>query len=257
MTHSNPDDFKPWSIPMVDPTDDLATKTNAINKRADWQYEPPEETLELKPLTAHDIEQIRQLAYQDGLSEGHTQGYDEGHSKGYEAGFMKGEAEGLSQGLEQGKKDGLQRVEIQAELFKSLANTLFHPISKIDDSLEEQLLHLTLALTKSVLQVEVQTNPAIITQALQTGYGILPMAQTHYTVTLNPEDHAIIVAHFGAEQIKKNGWQLTHNSAISRGGCDITSINNSVDMTIERRMRQVLDKFMLEQGLVNGTNTQG
>lgn len=255
MTTSSGNDFKTWSIPQVEPSDVQATGTNAINKRAGWKFEPPEEEIELKPLTAQDIDEIRQAAYQDGLTQGHAEGIEKGHEEGYATGFAKGEAEGLITGNEAGKKEGLQRVELHAELFKSLANTLFHPISKIDDSLEEQLLHLTLALTKSVLQVEVSTNHEVITHALRTGYSVLPMAQEQYAVKLNPEDLDIVIAHFGAEQITKNAWQFSSDPSISRGGCDITTVNNSVDMTIERRMRQVLDKFMLEQGLLNGTNT--
>lgn len=255
MTHSSNNDFKPWSIPQVTPTDVQTTNTNAINKRPGWKFEPPEEEIELKPLTARDIEEIRQAAYQDGLTQGHAEGLELGHEEGYASGFAKGEAEGVESGTKTGTKEGLQRVELHAELFKSLANTLFHPISKIDDSLEEQLLHLTLALTKSVLQVEVKTNPEVITQALQTGYNVLPMAQAYYSVKLNPKDLDIVTEHFGSEQIEQNGWQFTSDPTISRGGCDITTVNNSVDMTIERRMRQVLDKFMLEQGLLNGTNT--
>lgn len=255
MTESPNNDFKAWSIPKVEPSDVQNTNTNAINKRPGWKFEPPEEEIELKPLTAQDIEEIRQAAYQDGLIQGHAEGLEQGHEKGYAKGFAKGEAEGLVTGNETGTKEGVQRVELHAELFKSLANTLFHPISKIDDSLEEQLLQLTLALTKSVLQVEVNTNHDVITQALQTGYSVLPMAQEHYAVKLNPEDLDIVTKHFGSEQIEKNGWQFTADPTISRGGCDITTVNNSVDMTIERRMRQVLDKFMLEQGLLNGTNT--
>lgn len=256
MTNHTTDDFKAWSIPTVAQQEELASGTNAINKKPGWQYEPPEEEVELKPLTAQDIEEIRQSAYQDGLAQGHEEGYEKGHAEGYEAGFEKGESEGKVEGVGQGKKDGLQRVELQAELFKSLANTLFHPITKIDDSLEEQLLQLTLALTKSVLQVEVNTNPDVIIQALKTGYSVLPMAQEIYTVKLNPEDIEIVIAHFGEEQITQNGWQFASDPNIARGGCDITTLNNSVDMTIERRMRQVLDKFMLEQGLIHGTNAE-
>lgn len=255
MTESSNNNFKAWSFPQVEPNDVQRPNTNAINKRPGWKFEPPEEEIELKPLTAKDIEEIRQAAYQEGVTQGHAEGFEQGHEEGYAQGFAKGEAEGLVTGNEVGTKEGLQRVELHAELFKSLANTLFHPISKIDDSLEEQLLQLTLALTKSVLQVEVSMNNDIITQALQTGYSVLPMAQEHYAVKLNPEDLDIVTEHFGCEQIARNGWQFTADPTISRGGCDITTVNNSVDMTIERRMRQVLDKFMLEQGLLNGTNS--
>lgn len=255
MNNADLNDLSAWQIPEIQEA--TSSATNALNKAPQRSVAVSQEEIEedLPPLTASDLDEIRQSAFQDGLTQGHAEGYDKGHSEGYEAGFAKGESEGHIQGVEQGKKDGLNRVEIQAELFKSLANTLFHPISKIDDVLEEQLLQLVLQLTRSVLDVEVQTNPKIIVGALQQGIKVLPLNETHYQVSLHPQDLEIIQTHFTAEVIAEQHWQFVPDETVSRGGCDIVTHNNSVDMTIERKMRQVLDRFMLEQGLLHGSDT--
>jgi len=44
---------------------------------------------------------------------------------------------------------------------------------------------------------------------------------------------------------------LVEAPAMERGGCDITTAQNAVDVSIERRCRDVIDKFLLNQGLSN------
>ena len=62
-------------------------KTNALGKKRNWVYEPPEsEEAEPQPLTAQEIEDIRQAASEEGFS----QGKEEGFAKGYEEGKTKG-----------------------------------------------------------------------------------------------------------------------------------------------------------------------
>ena len=65
--NSTPDDefneAKSWDLPFLSDeksTQDLQ-RTNALNRRSDWKYEPPEpEEEEILPPTAEEIEAIRQ-----------------------------------------------------------------------------------------------------------------------------------------------------------------------------------------------------
>ena len=65
------------------------------------------------------------------------------------------------------------------------------------------------------------------------------------------EDIELVKAHFGEEEMTKKGWNLVEAPAMERGGCDITTAQNAVDVSIERRCRDVIDKFLLNQGLSN------
>ena len=49
-------------------------------------------------------------------------------------------------------------------------------------------------------------------------------------------------------QLLQSGFE-TQAPAMERGGCDITTVQNAVDVSIERRCRDVIDKFLLNQGL--------
>ncbi|MFT6918685.1 MAG: flagellar assembly protein FliH, partial [Cognaticolwellia sp.] len=86
-----------WSAPNVQPDEDTSVnKTNALGQPMNWRYEPPEETEvnDPVPLTAQDIEDIRQAAFEEGFSEGRAdgfaKGFDEGKTSGHDAGLISG-----------------------------------------------------------------------------------------------------------------------------------------------------------------------
>ncbi|MEC8377518.1 MAG: flagellar assembly protein FliH, partial [Pseudomonadota bacterium] len=57
FSDSEANEAKKWDLPFVD--DPSAVKedepTNALNRRSDWKYEPPEEEEEILPPTAEEI----------------------------------------------------------------------------------------------------------------------------------------------------------------------------------------------------------
>ena len=86
FSESEANDAKTWDLPFVE--DATARKkdatTNALNRRSDWKYEPPEEVEEISPPTADEIEAIRQAAFDEGHSEGKATGYEERKAQGLE-----------------------------------------------------------------------------------------------------------------------------------------------------------------------------
>ena len=75
---------KAWDLPFVEDARQQQDdgKTNALNFRSDWKYEPPEEEEEILPPTADEIEAIRQAAYDEGYAEGKATGFEEGKQEG-------------------------------------------------------------------------------------------------------------------------------------------------------------------------------
>ena len=68
---------------------------------------------------------------------------------------------------------------------------------------------------------------------------------------MHPQDIALVVEHFGQDTIIKNNWQLVESPSIKRGGCEINTENNSVDVSIERRCKDIFARFLNEQGISN------
>lgn len=248
------DSAKAWDLPFVE--DEHAekvkeTRTNAINRRSDWKYEPPEEEEEILPPTLEEIEAIRQAARDEGYAEGRSLGYEEGHQEGVIAGQQVGHEEGLAAGLEEGKAQGKEEVEQAAKQWATLSDTLHAPLAQVNDDTRNQLVRLAVTLARAVVRTEIKTNEDVILQALSEGLKTLPINETRYQFQMHPEDIELIKSHFGEETVAEKNWHFVEAPGMSRGGCDITTTQNAVDVSIERRSRDVLDRFLNEQGLAD------
>lgn len=243
--------IKTWDLPYVEDTNqtlDLKT-TNAFNHRSDWKYEPPEEEVEILPPTAEEIEGIRAAAQADGFAQGQQEGLEQGLAEGRKQGQEEGLALGLKEGTEQGLASGELSIKEHIAIWSELAEKLHKPVSRVELALEQELVLLAVSLAKAVIRSEVKTNSDIIFQALSEGLKALPIHEKQYEIHLHPEDVALINEHFTAQDIEKHNWVFVETLSLSRGGCDIVTHTNAVDVTIERRVRDILDKFLLEQGL--------
>lgn len=257
LAQKRAEQVRSWELPFVeDETEIEPDRTNALNRTSDWKYEPPEEEEEVLPPTAKEIEEIRHNAWQEGFEQGRTEGFEKGHQQGLEQGL----AEGTEQGLEQGKNEGLaagkEKVDELVSNWQQLIDQLVQPVEKVDAELEKELVQLAVSLARAVIRTEVQTNEKVILQALSEGLKVLPIQDKGYQIHLHPEDIQLIRGHFTEQEIESHHWQLVETPGMTRGGCDIVTQNNAVDLSVERRVRQVLDKFLLEQGLSTDTKPQ-
>jgi flagellar assembly protein FliH len=249
-TDEQDEEMTAWELPYVEDTQKLLdTTTNAFKYKSDWKYEPPEEEVEILPPTAQELEAM-QTAAQD---EGFAKGQQEGHTKGYAEGLAQGQEEGLALGLEEGTKQGLETAKEQIEIdllaWRNLIDSLQAPVSKVEQKLEKELVLLAVSLARSVIRCEVTTNQDLIFQALSEGLKTLPIQEDLYQIHLNPSDLSLVTNHFSPEEISQHKWQLIASPELSAGGCEIVTKTNAVDVSVERRVKDVLDKFLLEQGL--------
>jgi flagellar assembly protein FliH len=251
------EEYTKWAIPDVSGPERETTQSALHIHRQQTPSAPSEQVHETpQPLTAEDIESIRQAAFDEGYQEGLTLGQREGQAQGHAEGYAKGEQEGLLTGIKNGEKEGFANVKAKAELFESLATKLFDPLQQIDDNVEQQLLLLCVELAKAVIAVEVKTQPEIVLQALQQGMTVLPIKDEVVTIKCHPDDISIVHEQFSEAELNKRQWQVVADDAISQGGCELLTQHNAVDMTMHRRFRQVIEKFMTEQGLPHESLTR-
>ena len=242
-----------WDLPYVeDPNNPIEERpTNALNLRSGWKYEPPEQEEEILPPTAEEIEAIRAAAYEEGFAEGKA----EGHQQGREAGLESGKQEGLESGFAEGKAQALEEGQQQAAeilaTFESVINQLHTPLEQINEEVKKQVTLLATTLARSVIQTELTTNEQVILTALENGLNALPINETQLHILLNPEDIPLINQYYTAEKIAEKGWTITEKPSLERGGCEVVSKNNAVDVSVERRTRDVIDGFLVSHGITD------
>lgn len=244
--------FKSWHLPELDDADTpKQPRTNALNKTPGWTFEPPEqqEQLDVQMPTAEEIEAIRQAAWEEGRKEGLAEGKAEGRKLGYDEGLQQGTEEGITQGTEQGLAAAKEQIEALHTQLSGLINNLQKPVASVDKRVEQELVKLAVSLARAVLRIEPTINQDVLLQALNEAIKVLPVAEQHYQLRLHPDDVAQLTEHFGTEYIEQHHWHIIEAPEISRGGVDVVTNSNAVDLSIERRCRDILDKFLLDNGL--------
>jgi flagellar assembly protein FliH len=236
-----------WPLPNVQskPSKQESQKTNAFGKKNNWVFEPPEpEEPEPQPLTAQEIEEIRQAASAEGFSQGKEEGFAKGYEEGKAKGIEDGKALGITQGLEEGLTQGQEQITQQSSCWQQLIEQLHQPLASVEKNVEEQLLNLVIQLTEAVVLHEAKTNPDILMAAISTGIKSLPSSDAQTQITLHPDDIRLVQSQFGSEYIVEQGWRLLPAPQLSQGSCQIENSTSNIDLQMKTRLKQVLETFL-------------
>jgi len=241
------DELDVWSLPNVEtkPTTEKVNQTNVLGKKENWQYEPPEEEIiEPQPLTAEEIEAIREAAHEEGYNQGKEEGFTKGYEEGKAQGITEGTAEGLEEGKEQGLAQGQDAIDSLSERWKKLIEQLDKPLASVEKNVEDQLLNLVVQLTEAVVLQEAKTNPDILIAAIATGIKALPSNEANTQIHLHPDDIKNVEQQFGENHIRESGWRLLPAPQLTPGSCQIENSTSNIDLQVKSRLKQVLESFL-------------
>ena len=236
-----------WALPSIDvEKSDEDDKTNALGKKSTWRYEPPEETEveEVTPLTAEEIEDIRQAAFDEGFNQGKDDGFAKGHEEGKISGHEEGLKLGHDEGIETGLAQGKETIDKLSADWQSLVSQLHEPLKIVEKNTEEQLLHLVVQLTEAVTLQEAKINPDIITSAIGMGIKALPSQEAKTQILIHPDDIKRVEQQFGEEYIKEQGWRLLAAPQLDPGSCQIENSTSNIDLSVKSRLKEVLESFL-------------
>ncbi|MDN3682643.1 flagellar assembly protein FliH [Vibrio tapetis subsp. quintayensis] len=233
-----------WGLPDYTSQTQSNAKETALNYDPTWvpDFSEPEPE-EPVSLTEEEIEQIKQAAHQEGLTQGQEVGFKQGFEKGKEEGLAAGHEEGLDLGKAEGIAAGQEFIQQQVEHFMALASQFAQPLELMNAQVEKQLIEMVLTLTKEVVHVEVQTNPQVILDTVRESVEALPIAGHAIIIKLHPEDIEIVRSAHGQEDIESRSWTLTGEPSLNRGDVHIEAGESSVSYKMEDRIRTVLQSF--------------
>lgn len=199
----------------------------------------------VKPLTAADLENIRQQAYQAGLDEGKEEGIKAGHQEGFDKGFLEGKERGVEQGLQEGRATGQQQkqVEIDESLkrLQSVMEQLLEPIRQHDEEIEEALLNLVLAISRAVVKRELLLDSRQIKTVLLDALALLPPSAANVKVRINPADSDHITG--VAESVATSALVIMSDDILP-GGCKVETLHSLIDFTVEKRFQKTIQQML-------------
>ena len=157
---------------------------------------------------------------------------EELQKQAYDEAWQRGHAEGL--------KAGEATVGERAARFDELLRALSKPFDRLDDSVEKQLVELTIAMVKQLFRREIKINPSHVIGLVREGIQLLPVASRNVQAHLHPEDAALVRETLSPAE-SEPAWTIVEDPLIAQGGCRITTENSQIDATTEARLQAVIN----------------
>lgn len=228
--------YERWELPLLDEHGNEVQPTVR------------EDEIEVVPLTAEDLENIRQEAWNAGLEEGRTAGYREGHEAGHKAGYDKGQIEGLAQGLKTGEAraydDTRAAVEDKMQRFDMILGELLEPIGRHQDEIEAALVNMVVALSRAVIHRELRMDSSHIKRLVHEALDLLPDSAEQIRILVNPADIEWVnqvVAPLDTPA------KVQSSVTVQPGGCTVETRFTLIDYTVEKRFQKAVQALLDRQ----------
>lgn len=225
ISNDNRTAYERWELPLVDeargrPNPRTAPVPEPV---AEVVLEAPsaDEMLAVNFPTADELENIRQAAYEEGLS----QGYGEGLKKG-EAVIVQKQ----------------KLLEQQSRQLLTILRALQEPLAKVDEQLEAELVSLVLAITRQVVYSHVQTEAKEILAVVRAGLSALPASARKVRLFLHPQDLQHLREHMLHLGEDFHG-ELTADETIKPGGCRLSSDSSAINLELDERIAVIFARL--------------
>jgi len=197
--------YQRWEMPMVE--DVSGAVANAKDDRTPGL------------MTAEQIERIQNQAYKEA----------------YEAGFEKGRREGMAAG-----KDEIVR---NSQLLDDLLQSLSQPFEKLDDDVTQQLVSLSVAISRQLVRRELKIDAAQIVGVVQEAVAVLPVGSRDVKVCLHPDDVKMMRETLAKTETERT-WKLVDDPSLSRGDCRVMTETSLIDATLEKRLAAIASQLL-------------
>lgn len=236
--------YERWEMPLLDENGRRRAGSEEVEQK------------EVQPLTAEQLEAIhneaRDEGYNAGLEAGKTEGMDQGAREGYRVGYDEGHAAGREAGEQQGLEEGRERVREQEERLRQLMDSLANPIRQEEEATEAALLNLVTALSRSVIQRELQFDSSQIGAIVRRAIQSLPDSDSDMRLRVHPDDAEMVRQ--AIEGVADHAT-VVPDEKILAGGCTVENSHSLVDYTVEKRFQKQVQR-MLEDQLSNADDEE-
>lgn len=202
--------YERWELPAVDP-DRLVGRDSMRS----------EEDLPVSPLTAEQVEQVREAAHREGFEQGQREGLTAGHAEG----LARAEAE----------------LRAQTGQVQALVQQLLQPARDEQAALEAALIDLVIRISESVIGRELMVDGSVIAGLVRDAVAALPEGHARINITLNPEDLKTLESN---GFVRDESWNLLADTALAPGGCRVAAGDSLIDYTVDERFRKQVESLV-------------
>ena len=195
---------------------------------------------ERRPIETKTPQQQVDAGYQEGL----TQGRIEGVALGKKEGFQLGQEEGLAKGMQEGLQRAQKEVDAKVAAMDELMTHLTHAMNDQDYMLEQALLNVVVAVSRSVVGRELAIDSSHILSVVRQALAALPPSRDNVRIFVNPADVEVLKE---AKERAGESWRALPDESISKGGCRVETDQSLVEFTVERRFAAMIEQLLEKQ----------
>ena len=199
---------------------------NQANRALRWEHPLMEEfattgerSTEYGPLTAEQLEEIQNQAYQEA----------------YEAGFKKG--------AEDGRKESERENQPKLEMINRILNVLSEPVTQMDKEVEKLIVQLIILITQQLVRREIKIQEGQIIGIVKEALSALPLSARSVYIYLHPEDAQVVSGVFSGDE-KTSYYSVVEDATLSRGDCKIATDTSTLDATVEKRVAAIITEML-------------
>ncbi len=202
--------------------DQATHKPYTLNDITVQQSENPRTAFDdpVKKLTVAEIGDIEEQA----RKEGYEIGFDEGHKDG----LIAGQAD----------------VNAKVRKFTALINALNKPLELIDDEVIDQLVNLSITVSRQIIRRELKIDPGQVMAVVRESMSILPASARDIKIYLHPEDARLVREILSVDENSERPWTIVDDPVLTHGSCQIKSENSFIDASVEQRLNQVISDLL-------------
>lgn len=180
---------------------------------------PAAQTAALALSTAAELQQIKQLAHEQGYAAGLQAGREAGHEAGYAT--------------------GAQLAQLEVGSLHELVRRLEDGLTQLDQEVAQTLVDMSIAVARKMVGHAQQIKPELILDLVREAIAQLPQFNQNPHLILHPDDAALVHKHM-SDELNHAGWKIFSDPQLQRGGCLVKTAHSLVDASNEARWQHVL-----------------
>ena len=183
---------------------------------------PPAQTAALALSTVAELQQIKQLAHEQGYVEGKKSGYDAGYESGYAT--------------------GAKLAQLEVTTLHEMVHTLEDGLTQLDQDVAQTLVDMSISIARKMISHTQEVKPELVLELVRDAIAQLPQFNQSPHLVLHPQD-AELVHKYMSDELNHAGWKIFTDSQLQRGGCLVKTAHSLIDATNEARWEHMLQSI--------------
>ncbi|MFA9275812.1 MAG: flagellar assembly protein FliH [Candidatus Aquirickettsiella gammari] len=155
--------------------------------------------------------------------------------------------EAYTLGYQEGQQAGMLEMQVQSqkslETLEVLKSNFTHQLAQAHNDIGQDLIALAVDLAGAMTKYQFEHHSEAILEIVRESIDMLPAIHQPAQIFFHPDDLQVIKNLMG-DVLERDGWRLSQDAHLTRGGCRIETAQNLIDATYETRWEKLTNALL-------------